>query len=166
MNRRQVMVEMRAQGHTLSEIAKVFGLSRERVRQIISKKPKTKTVFVPLANENGVTLLKIERTIRGLTLRDLARLSGVSITVLTSLENRHRPVKELTASRIAETLGCPVEKIFKKEVRIIDTSGNRDTRTGKGNSVQSTQQDLLPRKRLACGSGELQAGSGNHLSAP
>lgn len=80
--RRKEMLERHLRGETLEEIGKEFGLSRERVRQIVtcddgycSKKRRRESV--------KVLIQKLHKP--GMTLADMARLSGLSPDMVSSI---------------------------------------------------------------------------------
>lgn len=60
---------------------------------------------------NGVTKLQIIRNIKGMSMLELEKKSGVSMETISAHEKRHRIVRKSTLTLLAEALGVPVQMI-------------------------------------------------------
>jgi len=78
-------------------------------------KGKTRTVLVPIVDEDGKTVLETTRIRKGFTLASLARASGVSTDALWRFEQpatKSRRPRPSTAKRIADALGVEIGDLF------------------------------------------------------
>lgn len=59
----------------------------------------------------GVTKLQIIRNIKGMSMLDLEKKSGVSMETISAHEKRHRIARKSTLTTLADALGVPVQMI-------------------------------------------------------
>lgn len=52
------------------------------------------------------------RIVKGMTQRELARLSGLSYAYISLLERSVKPVGPVTAKKLSDLLGQPMEELF------------------------------------------------------
>ncbi len=60
----------------------------------------------------GVSRLRVARTLRGMSQREVEQLAGLPKTSLSHIESGRRPADPATRARLALALDMPVEELF------------------------------------------------------
>ena len=60
----------------------------------------------------GISRLRVARTLRGMTQRELEQLAGLPATSLSHIESGRRPADPATRARLALALEMPVDELL------------------------------------------------------
>jgi transcriptional regulator with XRE-family HTH domain len=117
MNRAREIARKISTGESMAAIGREMGISRQRVGQIIHQEENRITnlaLLRPLANEYGITILKLIRMKQGITLKDVASETELSVTTLSNLEHG-RYCKIKNARKFSEFYELPLNELFSLE---------------------------------------------------
>ena len=110
------MFAMRLDGRTLQEIGDKYGLTRERVRQILPnyevKRKGNKTL-----RTTGYVNISKHLTEKGITLKNFAEILGVEYSTLRMYLNGKREFSISQIRKIIEVTGMSFEDAFLYEVK-------------------------------------------------
>lgn len=111
--RTQFIIQELAAGRTQADLGRELGLSRERVGQIIHEAYEQRVIekYVPQLNEYGVSILRLKRHHKGITLKEVCALTGISYCVLSHIENG-LSINEDKAKILSEFYGTPINELF------------------------------------------------------